>query len=105
MSPFTVGNQDRGCVWRASAPNRRPGSFGIVLSAVIDRRTRVRIRRRHYPLCHQKNGRVNHIPCAYFDQIMGNAYLMGLAVIYFVVLSPTGLQVSVETFAWQRHRW
>lgn len=51
-----------------------------------------------YPLCHQKNGRCNPIPCSYYDQIQGNAYLMGLGYIYFVVLSPSGIQVTVEPY-------
>lgn len=33
-----------------------------------------------YPLCHQRNGRANCIPMSYYDQIMGNAYLMHRAV-------------------------
>lgn len=51
-----------------------------------------------YPPCHQKNGRQNCIPCPYYDQIMGNAWLMGLSFVYFVVLSPSGFQVTVEPY-------
>jgi hypothetical protein len=51
-----------------------------------------------YPSCHQKNGRLNCIPCSYYDQIMGNAYLMGLGYVYFIVLAPNGFQVTVEPY-------
>ena len=51
-----------------------------------------------YPPCHQRNGRQNCIPCAYYDQIQGNAPLMGLGFVYFIVLSPSGFHVIVEPY-------
>ena len=51
-----------------------------------------------YPPCHQRNGRQNCIPCAYYDQIQGNAHLMGLGFVYFIVLSPSGFHVIVEPY-------
>jgi hypothetical protein len=51
-----------------------------------------------YPMCYQKNGRHNPIPCSYYDQVQGNAFLMGCGWIYFVVLSPSGFQVTVEPY-------
>ena len=51
-----------------------------------------------YPLCHQRNGRANCIPFSYYDQVQGNAWLMGLGYIYFVVFAPSGFHVVVEPY-------
>ena len=49
-----------------------------------------------YPRHTQYNKRKNNIPGSYYDQVMGNCYLMGLGFVYFVVLSPSGYEVTVE---------
>lgn len=88
--------------------------------ALLEIKTPYKLRNRQpgggfYPESTQGNGRVNHIPPSYYrqapmgsvslvpsgfgcDQIQGNCWLLGLATIYFLVLTPTGFQVSIDTY-------
>ena len=103
--PFLAGSPD-GMVYEtveAKTLDNDGGMYYRCRRSLLEIKTPWKLRNRapggdFYPLCHQKNGRHNCIPCSYYDQVTGNAWLMGLSVVYFVVLSPSGFQVSVEPY-------
>lgn len=69
--------------------------------SLIEIKTPFKLRHREpngefYPLTKQHNQRCCRIPASYYDQIMGNMWMMGLSQCYFVVLTPSGFQVIVE---------
>lgn len=69
--------------------------------SLIEIKTPYKLRKRErggdfYPMTRQLNHRCTPIPAAYYDQIAGNMFMMGMGQCYFVVLSPTGFQVVLE---------
>lgn len=103
--PFLAGSPD-GVVYETVEARKLDNEGGMYYRcrrSLLEIKTPWKLRNRQeggdfYPLCHQKNGRHNHIPCSYYDQIQGNAWLMGLSFVYFVVLAPSGYQVTVEPY-------
>ena len=102
--PFLAGSPD-GVVYETvdACPLEGGGMYYRCRRSLLEIKTPWKLRGRNpggdfYPPCHQKNGRHNSIPCAYYDQVMGNSFLMGLGFVYFVVLSPSGYQVTVEPY-------
>lgn len=117
--PFIAGSPIQSVVWRPATP--RLVGDGVVYEtlevfelpdgvlyyrcrrALLEIKTPFKLRNRQiggsfYPESTQGNGRVNHIPPAYYDQVQGNCWLLGLETIYFLVLTPSGFQVSVDTY-------
>jgi hypothetical protein len=101
--PFLAGSPD-GILYETV--EARPAAAAVryrCRRSLIEIKTPYKLRGRpaggeFYPPCQQKNGRQNCIPCSYFDQIQGNAFLMGTGLIYFVVLAPSGVQITVEPY-------
>lgn len=100
--PFLGGSPDGVCYVCVDA-HPLPDGTGVFYRCerwLIEIKTPYKLRNRahggeFYPMHRQRNGLRCAIPGAYFDQIQGNAWLIGLRGTYFVVLSPTGFGVTV----------
>lgn len=56
-----------------------------------------------YPSHRQRNGQKNHIPGSYYDQVMGNCFLMGcdrLSSAKICEIARSRTLLSLQTTAW-----
>ena len=94
--PYTAGSPD-GILYEC-VDAFDDGNALLCRRILIEIKTPYKLRTRKcggdfYPMETMLHGVHIKIPGSYWDQVQGNCYLMGMACILFVVMSPTGYQI------------